>query len=100
RQVIYRTVHKFGNVDACVPFHIDAGWANRNDPVAQDGHFWAAGTGAKYLAWPAYHKSRDKLIEPNGKPEPDSSEKAATHEGETGEIGAALYNTSVLTMMT
>jgi hypothetical protein len=50
-----------------VPFHIDAGWANRTDPVAQDGHFWAVGTGTKNLEWQDYNKTSDRLIEPNGK---------------------------------
>jgi len=104
RKLIDKTADKFGNADACVPLHIDAAWANRNDPVAQDGHFSAVAKGSKYFAWPVYHATRHELIEPKGAPAlaPDASEMDATHAREKSPADSSQppYGTSVRTVMT
>jgi hypothetical protein len=89
RKLISRTADKFGNADACVAFHIDAGWANRTDPMAQDAHFSLLGKTAKYGAWLVYHTTREKLVEPEGK-----NERVAGPESDPP------YDASVLTMQT
>jgi hypothetical protein len=84
RKLIYKTGDKFGNADACVPFHIDAGWASRNDPVAQDGYFSAVGKGAKYLASPVYFATRNELFNPKMKadanPKPAVPSRGGPHD--------------------
>lgn len=61
RKLIERTGDKFGNTNACLPFHIDAGWASRNDPMAQDKHISPAGEVAKKGAFPFYIPFRERL---------------------------------------
>jgi hypothetical protein len=120
RDLIYKTEDRFGNADACMPFHIDAAWASRNDPVAQDGYFSVVGRNAKVLAAPFYWPTRDPLVNPNGPPgystQPtpenprDGSEADAVHIPALGQsngpppngdmLRPPSYNPSVLTMMT
>jgi hypothetical protein len=61
RSLIEKTRQKFGDSDACLPFHIDGAWASRNDPLAQDGYVSVVGRSAKILATPAYHPTRHPL---------------------------------------
>jgi hypothetical protein len=82
RKLIERTEDRFGNPDACMPFHIDAGWANRNDPLAQDTYVSPVGRYAKLGRTPAYLPRRHRLIP------------------EAGATGASPYDPSVLTMQT
>jgi hypothetical protein len=96
RKLIERTEYldPFGNTDACVPFHIDAGWASRNDPVAQDGYVSGVGEVGKGLAVPFYVRTRNKLIKPDNYPSSESTN------GATPQDRRPLYDASVVTMQT
>jgi hypothetical protein len=86
RKLVENTEDNFGNTDACMPFHIDAGWASRNDPLAQDGYISGAGEVGKAISTPFYWPTRDKLADPKAKDSPQSENPP--------------YNPSVLTMQT
>lgn len=86
RKLVENTEDNFGNTDACMPFHIDAAWASRNDPLAQDGYVSGAGEVGKAISKPFYWPTRDKLVDPNVRDSPRPED--------------APYNPSVLTMQT
>jgi hypothetical protein len=86
RKLVENTEDNFGNTDACMPFHIDAGWASRNDPMAQDGYISGAGEVGKAISKPFYWPTRDKLFDPKANASPQGENPP--------------YNPSVLTMQT
>jgi hypothetical protein len=86
RTLIEKTEDKFGNTNACMPFQINAGWASRNDPVAQDKYVSGVGEIAKAVSKPFYWPKRDKLIDPEKQSSRPSNDSA--------------YDASVLTMKT
>jgi hypothetical protein len=62
RALIQNTQDRFGNTDACIPFHIDAGWANRNDPLAQNSYVSPVGSVLKQFRAPFYDPTRAELV--------------------------------------
>jgi hypothetical protein len=86
RRLIDSKKDPFGKADAQLPFCIDAGWANRNDPLAQDSYFSAVGDAAKILRAPFYYPRRSRLLDPTSQNTP------------TGDTPP--YDASVLTMRT
>src|ERR1700722_11045262 len=87
RKLVENTEDNFGNTDACMPFHIDAGWASRNDPLAQDGYISGRGEVGKAVSKPFYWPTRDKMLGPKANGSRPQSEDPP-------------YNPSVLTMQT
>jgi hypothetical protein len=67
RSLIRRSQDRFGNTNACIPFHIGAGWSNRNDPLAQNSYTSPAGRVLKQARVPFYIPHRNEL-ESNSQP--------------------------------
>jgi hypothetical protein len=76
----------FGKLEEHIQVCIDAGWTNRNDPLAQDKYFSAAAEAGKALRAPFYIPSRGPLIDPKA-PKANQPENPP-------------YDASVLTMST
>jgi hypothetical protein len=61
RDLIRTSQDRFGNTDACIPFHIDAAWSNRNDPLAQNSYYSPFGRVVKQVRVPFYNSTRSEL---------------------------------------
>jgi hypothetical protein len=61
RSLIRSSQDRFGNSNACIPFHIDAGWSNRNDPLAQNSYTSPVGRFLKQARAPFYIPHRNEL---------------------------------------
>lgn len=72
RTLIRKSQDRFGNTNACVPFHINAGWSNRNDPLAQDSFTSPVGHVVKQARVPFYYPHRDELNSSSAPPAPNN----------------------------
>jgi hypothetical protein len=72
RRLIEQTSQRFGNSNACLPFHMDGAWSSRKDPLAQDGYISAVGRAGKILAFPVYVPTRRPLEKPGTAPTRDT----------------------------